>query len=373
MANPTPPEESDTQGEKTWFDQQMEKFWFQAGLFVVVVALYILLGYILFRWLNDTYIKPTNATQKKDLMQALGLVMAGVAGAIGIYFTWRGQRLTQRAQEENQRNTQEQLRNAQEQLRNAQEELRLTREGQITERFTRAIDQLGTNSLEIRLGGIYALERIAKDSPERDYSTVIEVLAAYVRENAPAPEVDPASEPALNALSPPTDIQAILDVFRRLEGDRVQRQPEKLRAPLDLQIIDLRGANLRGANLTGAHLERAVFRDAHLQGAKFYVAHLEGADLIGAHLEEAKLDVVHLEGAYLTGSHLEGASLMYAHLEGADLISAHLEGAFLRVVTGLTQEQINVAYGDDKTDLPEGLERPAHWSKSSDEPPNREE
>jgi hypothetical protein len=44
-------------------------------------------------------------------------------------------------------------------------QLQLNREGQITERFTRAIDQLGSDDkLDVRLGGIYALERIANDS-----------------------------------------------------------------------------------------------------------------------------------------------------------------------------------------------------------------
>jgi hypothetical protein len=36
----------------------------------------------------------------------------------------------------------------------------LNRQGQITERFTRAVDQLGSDSLNVRLGGIYALERV---------------------------------------------------------------------------------------------------------------------------------------------------------------------------------------------------------------------
>ena len=86
--------------------------------------------------------------------------------AVGIFFTWRGQRQAREAQEENQKNTQAQL-------RHAQEELSLTRQGQITERFTRAIDQLGHARTEIRLGGIYALERIARES-EEDHWPIME-------------------------------------------------------------------------------------------------------------------------------------------------------------------------------------------------------
>jgi hypothetical protein len=69
--------------------------------------------------------------------------------------------------------------------------LRTTQEGQITDRFTKAIDQLGKDTLAIRLGGIYALERIARDS-ESDHWAVMEVLTAFVREHRPAKTLSPA-------------------------------------------------------------------------------------------------------------------------------------------------------------------------------------
>ncbi len=59
--------------------------------------------------------------------------------------------------------------------------IRVTREGQVTERLTRAVDQLGSEALDVRVGGIYALERIARDS-ERDHGVVVELLTAFVRE-----------------------------------------------------------------------------------------------------------------------------------------------------------------------------------------------
>jgi hypothetical protein len=65
-------------------------------------------------------------------------------------------------------------------------QLHTAREGQITERYTRAIDQLGDAELDIRLGGIYALERIARDSAA-DLVTIGEVLTAFVRGHAPWP------------------------------------------------------------------------------------------------------------------------------------------------------------------------------------------
>ena len=73
-------------------------------------------------------------------------------------------------------------------------QVRVASKGQVTERFTRAIDHLGHDSLDVRLGGIYALERITTDS-EEDRSTIAEVLTAFVRGRAPWPLADPASPP----------------------------------------------------------------------------------------------------------------------------------------------------------------------------------
>jgi hypothetical protein len=50
---------------------------------------------------------------------------------------------------------------------------RLAQQGQITDRYAKAIEQLGSENLDVRLGGIYALERIGKDSAH-DEATIAE-------------------------------------------------------------------------------------------------------------------------------------------------------------------------------------------------------
>jgi hypothetical protein len=60
-------------------------------------------------------------------------------------------------------------------------QVHINREGQITDRFTRAIDQLGSENRDVRIGGIYALGRIAANSPD-DRSTIQYVLGAFVRD-----------------------------------------------------------------------------------------------------------------------------------------------------------------------------------------------
>jgi hypothetical protein len=233
---------------------------------------------------------------RQTFVQALGLLgglLGGGALLLGLFYTART------------------VRTAQQTLWVNQETLRITQEGQITERFTRAIEHLGDTRLTVRLGGIYALERIARDSPG-DHWPIMEVLTTYVRDNAPWPPKNnqPSSSPEpFQKLA--TDIQAILTVLgRRTRSSDRERENE----------LDLAKTDLRRVRLAHAHLESANLRDAHLEGAYLLNAHLEGASLIGTYLENA----------ILAGAHLEGASLYHARLEDADLTGAHLEGADLR-------------------------------------------
>ena len=148
--------------------------------------------------------------------------------------------------------------------------VRVAEEGHITEGFTKAIAQLGDDKMAIRLGGIYALERIAKDS-EKHYGPIMEVLTAYVREKAPRREEDIPTA----AVKLTTDIQAVLTVIGRRKATEIKR-PDDL---LDLAHTHLAGVNLEWANLSGLSLFGANLRGANLCGANLFGANLFGADL----------------------------------------------------------------------------------------------
>jgi uncharacterized protein YjbI with pentapeptide repeats len=241
------------------------------------------------------------------------------------------------------------------------------RQRRIVETFSKAVEQLGSDKLEVRVGAIFALERLSKESPD-DYWTVMEVLTASVRERMRYTTIMARlSERAyflwLSAGRPegrseefwgeavrlerleetPTDVAAVLTVIKRRSSENRQREVDRgwridlsgtylRKANLTefvLKAADLNGAHLEGAQLIEAHLEGANLSDAHLELANLREAHLEGAQLIEAHLEGASLGSAHLGGANLAAAHLEAAHLSDAHLEGAFLIEAHLEGAYL--------------------------------------------
>jgi Pentapeptide repeats (8 copies) len=196
----------------------------------------------------------------------------------------------------------------------------LTQDKQITEHYTRAVEQLVSDRLAVRLGAIYALERIARDS-ERDHWPIMEILAAYVRERAPWVPKDSEPEEKLHPQDeissiPSTlaiDIQAVLSVLGR--RPRTYGKGEDKR--LDLAFTDLHGADLRGMNLVGADLICTKLRGAFLQGADLRGASLFNSDLTwavwtGAQLQEANLRASRLRAAWgLTVEQLSSVKTLF--------------------------------------------------------------
>jgi hypothetical protein len=237
----------------------------------------------------------------------------------------------------------------------------------ITESFAKAVEQLSSDRLQVRLGGVYTLARIARES-DADYWPVMETLTAFVRERRPAPRT--AHEAPGSAMRPPDerlplDVVAVLAVIaRRGERERTLEGQQSWRVDLtfaDLSGADLRGMHLRGALLQGAHLRGADLQGADLSGAHLYDAHLQGSDLTGAGLGGTTLRGARLRGALLCDAQLEHARLDGADLDGVNLRGARLHGARLSAAAGLTQDQIDEALGDAATILPNGLRRPRGW------------
>ncbi len=206
------------------------------------------------------------------------------------------------------------------------------------ERFSKAIEQLGNEKIETRFAAIYALERIAKDSP-KDHWTIIEILAAFIRENAPVRQEDEDEVESQESSKLPTDIQTALTVIGRRDS-----QNDPINQKLDLRNTDLTGADLMDANLSkailiGANLQwvnliRADLSEADLSevdlcGSILYEANLQKAILPEANLQGVILRKANLSKAILNDANLEGATLYDANLEGAILYNANLEGAIL--------------------------------------------
>lgn len=296
----------------------------------------------------------TRSQLENDLRKTWAQIAVGIVLMLGVIATFRRTSATERS-------------------------VHLLQEGQITERFTRAIEQLGSDKTAICLGGIYALERIAKDSPENDHRQVMEVLTAYVRENTRWVEPAERSEVGHNLPGPPsTVIQAILTVLGRRNaraenpGDYLDLSSTKLRkakfskqsfgpvnftrAYLEDALLDY--ANLEGSNFYHAHLEDVFLNGSNLDNASFYGAHLNRAELLGASLQDSDFAGADLQGSNFQRANLERANLTEANLQNTDFLYAHLEGANLYWATGLTPNQLTLSYWDEHTVFPKGFEPP---------------
>lgn len=298
----------------------------------------------------------------------LGQILSGVAVLTGLIFAWQ-------------------------QLGQTSNNLRVSQEGQITDRFSRAVDQLGSDEFTIRLGGIYALERIARDSP-RDYGPVMEVLTAFARQESPLPANAPGT-PAAAAPDIPLDVKAVFKVIGR-------RTPEQVATEMaDGGCLDLTNINAVGADLAGANLQNTCWDNSDLRGAIMSRANLDDSTFSAANLQQANLDRVTASGAQFNSANLvfahlgdsdfsdanflaanmtssllqdanfHDASLLNANLhgatafgsifDGADMFGANLTGAVLTdadlsEAKQLTVDQVTAAVTSTGTKLPVGLE-----------------
>lgn len=268
-------------------------------LALVLVSLSILAVWILWRvpqWQAAAWAEQAGATPRErfEIENAsrgtLGQILSGVAVLAGLIFAWQ-------------------------QLGSTTRSVQLSEQGQLTDRFSSAIGQLASEDLAVRLGGIYALEQIARDNP-RDYAAAMQVLAAIVRGD------EQTDDPGAAADALPQDVVVAMTVIGRRTPDQLELQQEQGIPCLDLSDSDVSGLVLQpGANLRALCLDNADLSGSTLNRADFGGSSMNGTSLAGARLERAVLghDLVraNLAGAFLAGTRLDGANLAGANLQGA--------------------------------------------------------
>ncbi|MFB7373647.1 pentapeptide repeat-containing protein [Streptomyces sp. NPDC056222] len=306
-----------------------------------------------------------------DVRATLLQVIGGLVVLFGAYATWR-------------------------QLRVSQDGLRATQEGYVTDRFSRAVDQLGSDKLDVRIGGLHALWRIAEQSA-RDREAVISIQAAYLRTHLPWPptgQESPTADVPINQIAPLETRAADAQVALTALGVLCQNREESW---VNLSVTDLRRAdcdglwfievnldracmeaaglyhanltqaslvsvNLRHADLTTAILRRARCVLADLRGAKMVETDVRDADFTEADLREANLRKADADGAVFHRADLRMADLRGTDLSNADLAEARLSGALAsartRWPTGFDHAAAGVIDTDDPGPEPSPLLQP---------------
>ncbi|MEH0441555.1 pentapeptide repeat-containing protein [Streptomyces scabiei] len=349
-------------------------------LAVGVAILLGLIGYALLLWKGPWWLDGSHI-RERDLQPADGVVITGlrtmlvalgaaVVAGLGLMYTHL-----------NLQHTRDRDR----------EQAELTLEGQVTERYVEAIKLLGSDNETERLGGIYALERIMKDS-EKDHWTVVEVLASFVRNHCERQDdthiVEADGEHGtLTVSNPPTrDGVVAFEVLCR-RPDRPEAHRVDLRnvtlhevhieggrlQDFDLSEADLRNATFIDCNLESARLNRAVLEEATLATCNLSKVTFDGASLAGARLHNVSLEKTSFRSAQMARTRIDEASMEQADLREAEIadvlfsdVSMHearFEGATLlgntefRNAAGLTPEQFAPAAVAPGTELPAAIAR----------------
>ncbi len=307
--------------------------WVCGGLIVIGVISIVV---VYWEWFSD-------GESGSTTLRNLGLMVAGV---IALWFAYRRSGVADRQAETSHR-------------------------GLLNERYQKGAEMLGSKVLSVRLGGIYALQRLAKDDPKQYHVQITHLLCTFVSH----PTEDDDYMAALRVIQQKPhqlreDVQAaITAIGTRNEEKNELEKKEKFSLTLvgayladaylsganltgvkllqsDLTIATLINTNLLNADLTTANLTGADLTGANLTGATLLIADLTTAVLNNANLTRAILTNAILTKASLTGADLTNATLINANLTRAVLSGANLSGAYLMGANDLTQRQLDQACAD---------------------------
>ena len=282
------------------------------------------------RWLAGYFQIPFPDGSPESLFASFGFhghVLIAIA-AIGLPIAiWRGYALQQQSEA------------ASEQSSTAQSNL-------LNERYQKGVEMLGSTDLSVRLGGVYALDRLAENELSTYHIRIMSVFSAFVcnwhiKDGSEGKQNN--GTPDNKRGEPPEDVRTVLEVVASRSGKQREIESERKHSvdfahahlhrwvcsmPGSAAPLDFSNVNFWRADLSQAYCRRAKFSDSN-----FIHANLSDAELMYADFSDAWLEFADLSGALMSWANLAGASLEGAKLSGTNLIG----------VKGLTQGQLNSA------------------------------
>lgn len=243
------------------------------GLVVFAVAGLVLV--VLWRWIDDlALVEPEKkATAHLDAVKTASAIAVGGGGLFALYLAARRQRTQELelAQRDHAQDHAEQV--AETTRRHAEQVAADTRDDaaarRVTELFTRASEQLGSDKAPVRMAGLYALERLAQDNPHQR-PTVVNVLCAYLRMPFAPPDAPPTADEQARALHEGrVREREVRLTAQRVLRDHLRPGPDPDR-PVDAfwpdTDLDLTGATLVDFDLTGCRPRHTRFGGATFAG-----------------------------------------------------------------------------------------------------------
>lgn len=339
----------------------------------LVLSLSVLLFFCLLLWLVKwtlNWIDPSNASDRIDLMTGAAQIIGGFALLLGLFFTYKS-------------------------LQNSQRTLELAQRSQASDRFFTAVEQLGSSSIDVRAGAVYALGMIAEDS-DQHYEQSIEVIVRFLRRITSSKTITQETI----ELGARGDVQAVITTLARRRAFPLNGMHGILNLSglvmegYDFhggwfQSCDFTGCRLRGSNFSGAILHDACFAMAECIGCHFDGAGMIDTRFVGTQLCEAtfhdptpnatmttrlvsggqtpykRLEFLDESSYDDVKQHLgsQGHRLRHTRFHDAILKNTYFYNTSLSEAFGLTGEQVAEARTDGSTQLPDPLPSQAQVDK----------
>ena len=161
-------------------------------------------------WLRDA--QSTDRTESN--VSTLSKIAAIVGGGIALWVAWRRSNSADRQADA----AQNQIRIAQGQIEIAQSQIEIAQHSMRNERFQKGAEMLGSETLAVRIGAVYALSQLASEHPEIYHLQVMKLFAAFVSHPPSTTEISLAT----------TTIRCRSDVFVVLEAMTIQQSDEQV-------------------------------------------------------------------------------------------------------------------------------------------------
>ena len=331
-----------------------ERVWILALVLLLVVC-GVAISFILWDWPEAFWDWLTDGESGSATIRNLGLVLAGII-ALPLAI-WRGVVADRQASA------------AQRQAETALEQADTAHQSLLNERYQQGAEMLGNAVLSVRIGGIYALERLAKESPYEYHVQIMKLLCAFARhptrdEDYQKKLAERNANPRMPSL-PREDVQAAIDAIGSRDKKRVEIEMSQ-DFELNLMGADLSFARIGHVNLSGAMLHYANLSNTEIANVDLSQAHLQGtvmkkATLRNVDFTDARAQVVNLSGAMvfqdgkplfdldsanLSSAQLSDGTRSPTHLHNVDLSGKSIQDAKLDQVRITTSDLSNTHFLD---------------------------
>ena len=207
-------------------------------------------------WWQWEWVASSSGESGSTILRNLGLVYGGFI-AIWIAY-WRGV-VADRQAEASHLQAQSSL----EQAKAAQDQAETSQRGITNERYQRSAEMLGSSVLAVRLGGMYALRRVAEEEPGPFHLQIMRVLCAFVRNPTPAKNEKETDEmPTVKTIREDVQVALWMIAFRSKVGIELEKK--------DGVVLDLCSADLSDVDIGFGNLTHCILRNADLTNTVLY-------------------------------------------------------------------------------------------------------